>query len=191
MGLLVAGVLIWIIAHLFPSFAPDRRAALIQKMGKDKYRGLFALFVLISLALIVIGWRNTTPTVIYDPPSWGRHLAMLLMLFAVYCFAASHGSSNLKRFIGHPMLTGMMIWSIAHLLANGTSRDVILFGAMGLWAFVARIQLNRRDGPPQKPAQYATPLRELGTIAASLVVYIILVYAHRWFTGVPLIPSMG
>ena len=45
--------------------------------------------------------------------------------------------NNVKRLLRHPQLTGVALWGIGHLLANGESRSIILFGGLGAWAIAA------------------------------------------------------
>jgi len=81
---LILGVALWSAAHLFKRLAPDARAQLGEP-GK----GIVALAVLASVVLMVIGYRLADGLFV-----WGRSPALvginnLLMLFAVYLFAAS------------------------------------------------------------------------------------------------------
>lgn len=185
--LLILGVLMWSSVHLFPSLMPTKRAELINWLG-NKYQGIFTLKILISLLLIVIGWRNTVPEPVYDPPSFGRHITMLLMLFSIMLFAAANMKSWLKQKIRHPMLTGVIVWGIAHLLANGDIRSVVLFGGMTLWALLSIFLINKRDGAWEKPAIEATRADNLKLLAGSVVVYLVLIFLHPYFAGMSLIP---
>lgn len=186
--LLILGVLMWSIVHLFPAIMPAKRAELISRFGNGKYQGLFALKILIALVLIVIGWRNTLPEPVYDPPAFGRHITMLLMLFSIILFGASNAKSWLKKNIRHPMLSGMAVWGIAHLLANGDIRSVVLFGGMLLWALLSIYFINRRDGAWVKPAITVTRVDDLKLLGISVVVYLLLVFLHPYFAGMSLIP---
>ncbi|RAE05686.1 protein NrnU, partial [Burkholderia multivorans] len=40
---------------------------------------------------------------------------------------------------------GVMVWAIAHLLANGTLHAVVLFGAFFVWSLVDFVVLRARD----------------------------------------------
>lgn len=185
--LLILGVLMWSLVHLFPSLMPDKRAELVNRFG-NKYQGIFALKILIALVLIVIGWRNTVPEPVYDPPSFGRHITMLLMLLSIVLFGAANMKNWLKQNIRHPMLTGVIVWGVAHLLANGDIRSVVLFGGMTLWALLSIFLINRRDGAWKKPAISVSRVDDLKLLAGSVVIYLVLIFLHPYFTGVSLIP---
>lgn len=185
MLLLVLGVLIWSLVHLFPCVMPKKRNQLNDSMG-NKYQGLFALSIVLSIVLMVLGWRNTVPEHVYNPPAWGRHLAMLLVFLGVFLFGAANAPSRIKRIIRHPMLTGVFAWALAHLLANGDSRSVILFGGMLIWSVLSIFLINRRDGVWEKPDQPEGWVPDIKLLVISLVVYVVLIFLHPYFSGIPL-----
>jgi hypothetical protein len=100
-------------------------------------------------------------------------------------FVGSNVPTNLKRIVRHPQLTGVAVWGIAHLLANGDLRSLVLFGGIGLWAVVAMVAINRRDGAWEKPEPL--PLAaELKPLVGGIVAYGVLVLAHPYIAGVSL-----
>lgn len=189
MVLLIAGVLLWSVVHLFPSVLPNTRANLIGKLGYGPYRGLFALDILIALVLIVIGWRAADVELVYAPPLFGSPVVTVLMFVSFVLFAAANAPGNIKRMLRHPMLTGTVVWSVAHLLANGDSRSVVLFGGIGLWALISIFTINRRDGEWAKPE--AVPLvRDAMTVVGSVVIFAIVLFLHPYLFGVSPLPGI-
>jgi uncharacterized membrane protein len=180
---LVLGVVLWSAVHASKSGAPALRARLVKRFREDPYKGLFSLAILLSMLLMVAGWRAAPPTLVYTPPAWGRGAALPLMLVSLVLFAASGVPTNIKRFLRHPQLTGVATWSLAHLLANGDSRSLVLFGGLGAWALVEMVLINRRVGAWQKP-QPLPPSAELKPLLGGLVVYIVLLFVHPYLFGV-------
>jgi uncharacterized membrane protein len=179
---LVVGVLMWSVVHSFRSVAAPLRARLIAGMGEDKYKGLFALAIVTSIVLMVVGWRATPPVLVYRPPSSGRILAILLMLPAFIFFAASAMATNIKRFVRHPQLTGVLLWALAHLVSNGDGRSLVLFGVLGLWALVEMPLINRREGPWQQPDP--RPLTaDVKPVLGGLGGYIVFFVVHPYLFG--------
>ncbi len=171
--------------HSFPIFAPAQRAALHDRLGENPYKGVYSLLVLASLVLMVIGYRGADYVPVYAPPTWGLHLNNLLMVIAVALFGASHSKGNAKRFVRHPQLSAVTVWGVAHLLANGDLASVILFGGLAVWAVVAMIGTNRRDGPWVKPAP--APLKkDLILVAITIVLFVVIVVLHGWLGPWPL-----
>jgi len=182
---LIAGLLIWMIVHLMPAAAPGVRGRLVALLGENPYKGLFALDILLGLGLIVVGWRSTVPEIVYLPPVWGRTAALPLMAIAIFLLGAAQRPSAVKRFLRHPMLTGVVVWSVAHLLANGELRSVVMFGGLGIWALLEMVLINRRDGPRSVPD--APPLvRELIGAVIAVVILVVLIWLHPYFAGVAL-----
>ena len=180
---LAFGVLLWSGVHALRSAAGSLRARLIASMGEDKYKAAFALAILASLALMIVGWRAATPVAVYQPPGWGRAAAVFLMLLAFVLFAASAMATNIKRFIRHPQLTGVLLWAVAHLLSNGDGRSLVLFGVLGSWALVEMPLISRREGPWRRPG--AQPLQaELKPLLGGVIGYLVFFVAHPYLFGV-------
>ncbi len=183
MVMLTAGVLLWIVVHLIPGPGRNARQKIIASVGEKPYKGVFSLALLAALALIVLGWRSADVEPVYLPPAWGGLAALVLMPVAIFLFGASHARTRVKRFIRHPQLSGLAIWSVAHLLANGDNRSVLLFGGLGLWALLEMVIINRRAGAWVKP-QAPTLATEFKLLAISAAIFAILVYLHPRFAGV-------
>ncbi|TXH03766.1 MAG: NnrU protein [Nevskiaceae bacterium] len=185
--LLIAGILLWAATHLFVALGVDARQRLIARLGTGPYRGLFSLVLVAALALIVLGWRAMPVELLYSPPAGMRHVTMALMPFAVILFTSARAPTDIKQWIRHPQLTGVKLWAVAHLLAHGETRAVILFGGLLAWAVLEVILINRRDGAWKKPAPVGA-LKTAISAVVGLVVTAALMFAHPWFTGLSLFP---
>jgi uncharacterized membrane protein len=180
---LVLGVLVWSFVHLIPAVAVDFRKNLVDKLGENTYKGIFTLFMILSIYLIISGWKATIPEAAYVAPLWGRHLTALLVLFGFILFFAPYPPNNFKRFIRHPQLTGVALWGIGHLFANGEVRSIALFGGLTAWAIIEMMALNRRDGARVIPDP--APLKnDILLVVIGAVIYGIVAYAHVWLFGV-------
>ena len=187
MTVLIIGVLTWSLVHFIPTLAPSLRQSMTARLGENGYKGVFSLLILAGLTLIVIGWRATPEQYLYVLPLWSRSLGFVLMIVSFILLGAAHYPTRIKRIIRQPMLAGIIVWSISHLLINGTTRAFVLFGGLGLWALLEIILINRREGPYAKPE--APPLRsELRGILISGVVFVVVLFVHPYFTGVTSYP---
>lgn len=181
---LALGVLLWGCAHLFPSAAVPTRSRLIERLGEKNYQGAFALTIVLSVVLMVVGWRSSLASASYGPPSWGAGAALPLVFVALFLFAASGAGSNINRLIRHPQLTGVAVWAGSHLLGNGDNRSLLLFGGLGSWAIVAMLFINRRDGSWNRPEPQPM-LAEWKPLVGAAVAFALLVFAHPYIAGVP------
>ena len=151
MSLLTAGLLIFTSAHLRPAASPATRAQLAGKLGENAYRGIFSVIIVASLVLIVFGWKATVPALLYVPPAGGGPVISALVFFAFVMFVTSKARSNYRRLVRHPQMMAVILWAVAHLLVNGDSRSVLLFGGLGVWAIFEIVLCNKRDGEWKKP----------------------------------------
>lgn len=178
MTLLVLGLAIWFLAHTFKSAAPRARAALTERLGAGPSRGLVAVVILVGLVLMIVGFRSAPYIAVYTPASWAIHLNNLLMIGAVVLFGAANSTSRIKQRLRNPMLTGVVVWAIAHLLVNGDLASLILFGGLGAWAIV-NIRLIDVASPWVRPTPGPVAVEvRLGII--SLVVFAGIAAIHTW-----------
>lgn len=145
---LILGLVIFLGTHSVRIFADGWRSARIAAMGLNAWKGAYTIASLIGFALIVWGYgaARADPVVLYSPPLWTRHLAALLTVPAFILLAAAYvPGTRIKRAVGHPMVAGVKTWAFAHLIANGTLADVVLFGAFLAWSIVDYVSARRRD----------------------------------------------
>lgn len=171
--ILIAGLLIFLGLHSIRIVADGWRSARIAALGEKPWKGLYTLGSLIGFGLIIWGFSlaRQEPVVLYSPPLWTRHLAALLVLVAFWLITAAYVPRNhFKAALGHPMVVGVKLWAFAHLLANGTLADVLLFGGFLVWAIVlfrnARIRDRAAGVKPVSPQLGASILTVvIGTLA--------------------------
>jgi uncharacterized membrane protein len=171
---IVLGLALWWAAHLFKRLAPARRAA----MG-DAGKGLVTVGVLAGLVLMIVGYRGVEPVDLWYPPAFLTHVNNLLMLIAVYLYAASGMKTRITAVIRHPQLTAVKTWAVAHLLVNGDLASVILFGGILAWAVVEVILINRAEPRPAPPAP-APVGKEVGAVVGAVVVLGAIGWVHNW-----------
>ncbi|MBL4915649.1 NnrU family protein [Szabonella alba] len=179
MLVLILGVALWAGAHLFKRAQPARRAA----MG-EAGKGLITVLVLLSVALMIVGYRGADFIPLWSSPAFLTHLNNLLMLLAFYLYAASGLKTAITRRIRHPQLTAIKTWAVAHLLVNGDLASVILFGGLLAWAVVSVIVINRAQPVWKKPAP-APVSREIMAAVGAVVVMVAVMLIHNWLGVTP------
>ena len=190
MTVLVIGLLLFTLLHLYPTVFVASRNKLLERLGRNAYRSLFSVVIVAALVLIVVGWRAATPSIIYSPPFVGGPVTAIVMFASFVFFVAAQTPTNIKRYVRHPQMLAVILWSVAHLLVNGDSRSVLLFGGLGLWAVLEILFCNRRDGDWQKPDP--SPRKwDVITVAAGAVVYLLILFLHQVLFGVPVTPYLS
>lgn len=189
MTMLYAGLALFMATHLLLSAAPAAIDAQRSRLGEGPVKGLIALPSLAGLVLIVMGWRAAEISWVYMPPAAARLPGLLLVALGIYLFVVANRPSRIKRLIRHPQLTGLVLWCAGHLLLNGDSRSLVLFGSFAVWAVVEILLINRRDGHWEKP-EPAPLTTDLATAVISIVALLVLAWAHPWLAGVAVLPAL-
>ncbi|MBZ4023947.1 hypothetical protein CKO11_15965 [Rhodobacter sp. TJ_12] len=182
MSILILGILLWVLPHMFKRLAPRRHVMMMPQI-----KAMVAGFVLVGVVLMVIGYRMADVVPIYSPLPGMGHANNTLMLISIYLFGVSGSRSVLIDKIRHPMLWGMVIWSVSHLLVNGDLSSIVLFGALGIWA-VAEMVLINRAGPWKRP-QPGKLTGDLKNLIGTALIYGLIAWVHSLLGHNPFLGS--
>ena len=188
MLVLIIGLVIFLGSHSVRIAGEGFRRRTIARLGEGGWKGLYSAVSLVGLILIVWGYglSRLDPVVLWDPPVWTKHIAVLLMLPAFVLFAAFLvPAGRIKARLGHPMILAVKVWALAHLLANGTLADLVLFGSLLVWA-IADFAASRRRDRAAGTVRIAGPPRN-DALAAGIGVLIWAAFiwrVHEWLIGV-------
>lgn len=185
MILILAGLTLWVAIHLVPSAGLSVKQALVDRGGLIPYRAGFALVVLSAMTLMVLGWRSAQPVSIYLPLPGLKPVAIALAATAIVILCATGRATRIGRILRYPQLAGMLLWACAHLLANGDSRSLLLFGGFAGWAILEMFMISRREGPWEKKPAPSWTVELLG-IALALAGVGGIILIHPWMTGMPI-----
>ncbi len=185
MTLLVLGVVLWSAAHLFRRLLPGPRA----RMGNGG-RAAVAVAVLLSVVLMVIGYRSADFVPLYTPLPGMGHANNTLMLVSIFLFGVGGTKGTLYPRMRHPMLWGVVIWAVAHLLVNGDLASVILFGGLGLWALIQMAVINAA-GPWIRPAGGRGIKGDLMNLVGTLVLFGLIAWIHILLGHNPFLGTYG
>jgi len=186
MLMLVIGLVLFLGIHSISIVAPDWRNAQVTQRGDKAWKGIYAVISIAGFVLLVYGYglARHSPLVLYNPPSWMRHVTLLLMIPVFPLLIAAYAPGRIKAATKHPMLVATKLWAFSHLLANGTLADVLLFGGFLAWAVADRISLKKRPARPI-PGAPAGPMNDVIAVVVGLAIYALFVFkAHLWLIGV-------
>jgi uncharacterized membrane protein len=198
MGLTVEiiGLIVFLGAHVFVSMRGEREA-LIKRIGRGPYLGLFTLVSIVGLVLIGYGfarYRAEGLIPLWYPPAWTHHIVVALMWPASIAVVAAYIPGNIKRVLKHPMLVGVKLWAFAHLCANGDVGGIILFGSVLAWAVYDRITLKRRADAGGPPIPAGGRRNDIIAIIVGTILYLALGFVfHPLVIGLPAFatPALG
>lgn len=188
MELMVAGLVVFLGVHSIRVFAEPVRVQWVARLGEKPWKGLYSLASLAGFALLVYGYglARQAPLVLWTPPRGMAHLAALLTLVAFVLLVAAYVPGNgLKARVHHPMVLGVKVWALAHLLSNGTLADAVLFGAFLVWSvllFRASRLRDRTQGTVYPPGRLSATWITLVVGVAAWLVFAF--WAHARLIGV-------
>lgn len=189
MIVLLIGLLLFLGPHSVRIFADDWRSAQIERFGEIPWKLSYSIVSIAGFVLIIIGYGMTRmdPVFVWFPPVWTKHLAALLMIPAFILLAAAYVPRNrLKVMFKHPMVIGVKVWALAHLLANGRLGEIVLFGVFLVWAVLDFRSARQRDRASAVAPQPATLTGDLVTVAVGVAGYVIFaMWLHTRWIGVP------
>jgi uncharacterized membrane protein len=186
MALFIVGLVLFLGIHSVAIVAPAWRDAQAAR-NEGAWKGIYSLISMASFVLLLYGYgiARQSPVVVWSPPAGLRHLALLLMVPVFPLLIAAYMPGRIKALARHPMLLAVKFWALAHLLANGTLVDMILFGAFLLWAVLDRIAVKKRPVPRAVPGAPPSARNDVIALAVGLALYAVFVlWAHRWLIGV-------
>jgi uncharacterized membrane protein len=190
MGLVVMifGLVVFIGTHLVTT-RRELRAGLIGRFGEGTYKIVYSVASIVGVILIGYGfarYRASGWTDVWYPPSWTRHVTVLLVWPAIICFTAAYSPGRIKTALKHPMLVGTKLWALAHLISNGDLGSIILFGAILGWAVFDRITLKRRTDPGAPPIPVGGTRQDIIAVVGGTLIYLALGFLfHPYVIGVP------
>jgi uncharacterized membrane protein len=189
MLILLLGIVLFLGTHTLTTFR-DTRAKLISRFGEMPFKGIYSLVSLIGFILIVRGfalYRAGDWIQLWTPPSWTRHVTILLMWFAFVALAAAgKAPGRIRGWLRHPMLVGVKIWALAHLLANGDLGGMLVFGSFLAWAVYDRIAVKRR-GDVGAPRVAKFTRADAIALGGGTVAYVAMIFLHPVLIGVSVI----
>ena len=154
---------------------------MINRLGENKYKGLFSLIALAGLLIIIYGFGQADFHPVWDPLPYSREITLALMPISMVLLAAANVQTNIKKFIKHPMLIGILIWSFVHLITNGDLRSIILFASFGVYALIDII-FSKKVLTVNSSVNYSST-KDVMVVIIGLFVYVIIVYFHKYIAG--------
>ena len=188
MTILVLGLVIFLGLHSTRIVAESVRANAIARLGEGPWKGIYSLLSAIGFVLIVWGFARArfTAPLLWTAPAGARHATVFLMLVSMLLFAGYFvRRSHIAVAVHHPMVWSVAVFAAAHLIANGSAADLVLFGAFLLWALADLASAYARDR--RNAFVYPEPdwIATLAAIVLGLIFWAVIAFwLHAWLFGV-------
>jgi uncharacterized membrane protein len=219
-NLLVAAL--FLLGTHFGISSSQLRSQLVAAVGEGGYRILYSLIAAAALVWLVLAWRAAPLLPLWNEPVLD-HVPAVAMPFALLLAVCGLSQPNptalgqkpdadaarpvhgIIRVTRHPLMWGIGLWALAHLLAMGDVASLVLFGTLALLALGGTLLLDAKRSARNEPGwgvflqstsnlpllaiierrQKLAP-REIGLlrVAVALGLYLVLILIHPWLLGV-------
>jgi uncharacterized membrane protein len=162
---LVAAAVVFVLFHLLVSGTRLRDAA-VGALGQGRYMGLYSLASIAGLTWLIFafgGARNDPASaVLWSGAPALRWVQLVLQFLAVMLLVPGLATPNptsvaqqgllertdtvkgMLRITRHPFLWGVAIWGFGHLLVNGDTAGLVLFGSLLALALFGTVSIDAK-----------------------------------------------
>ena len=119
---------------------------------------------------------------LWDTQTFVRYVSVVLILVSFILMVAAYLPNNIKRYVPHPMLTGVIIWAATHLIVNGDVVSIILFGSFVVYSVVAIILINQRpdDKDIVQDTQESIPIeKDASVLGIAVAGFLLMLWLHE------------
>jgi uncharacterized membrane protein len=184
MLLLIVGLVLFLGVHLL-RVVPGVRDGLHDRLGAGPYKLVYTAISLIGFGLIIYGKIVAhSYEAVWQPPNWSRPLVFIAMPISLILIVSAYAPGHIRRWVRHPMLAGVVLWSGAHFLANGELAALVLFGSFFAWSLVTFVSACLRETPPPVVKGWGG---DLTAIVLGFLISLILMNVHKHLFGIRII----
>lgn len=137
------------------------RRVLVARIGRWGYLGVYSVVAMAFLAWSIQAYAAAPDVELFTPNTAMRHASLTIMVFACYLVVGGYttasatmmgmqktgmerGPRGVLRITRHPVMWGVTLWGISHVIANGTAAAAVFFGAMAVVALAGAAHIDRR-----------------------------------------------
>lgn len=202
------------------------RGSLRDQLGERGFLAVYSLTALVTFAWFVMAYAHAPTIVLWPRRMWTAVVPVVVMPLAAVLLVAGYTTSNptavgmeraaraddpapgMLRVTRHPVMWGIGLWAVSHVIANGDLRSLLFFGAFAALSLGGTLLIDRKKrlalgsnwarlAEVTSNLPFAALLtgrarlrwRDIGflRLAAGLLLYAVLYNAHRLIAGVPVI----
>ncbi len=126
---------------------------------------------------MVVGYKAAESYDLLAYPDFFKHINNLSVLIAIYMMSPGPSKGAIFYKMRHPMLTGMIIWAVAHMMVNPDPASYVLFGGLTIWAVIEMKVINTA-APNWTPPPKGRLAKDAMFLVASVFLLAVIGYIH-------------
>lgn len=205
-------VAVFMAGHIVPGLL---RGAITARIGHTAYIITFSVTSLFLLGWVIYEVRHADFIALWPYEIWQNHVTLTFMLPACILWAAAiiqpcplsigrkkgfdPARPGINRLTRHPLLLGMMLWGLGHIVPNGDLVAFMFFGGATVFAVAGFWRMEKIRARHMDVAEYKAILDgtrrfdvaglakgALGwrDIGLGILLYVVLLWAHPYVIGV-------
>jgi uncharacterized membrane protein len=202
------------------------RGSLRDQLGERGFLVVYSLTALVTFAWFVAAYAHAPTIPLWPQQRWMALVPVVVMPVAAILLIAGYTTPNptavtmerwarandpapgILRVTRHPVMWGIGLWAVSHLIANGDLRSLLFFGPFAGLSLGGTVLIDRKkqlalgsNWPRLAEVTSNLPFaallagrtglrwREIGflRIAAGLLLYAVLYRGHAIIAGVPIV----
>ena len=177
MTLLIIATLLFMGTH-FASSTP-LRPKMVAALGEWPYRGVYSLVAFITLGLMVWAYLGAPREMLWTPMRDTPYVLMPVAFILVACgywrnptivgadrlLKSEDPARGMIRITRHPLMWGIMLWALSHILARGDLKSLVFFGGLLLVAGAGTLLMDARKRSNSDFVRFAAVTSNLPFVA--------------------------
>ena len=157
---LALAVGLFVVSHMVLS-GTEIRSRLVGRFGQWPFIGVYSVLALALFTWAVQAFAAAPEVVLWRPPAairlvFGPVMVVAAMFVVAGCtqpnptavfldrLAAGRGPKGITKITRHPVMWGVGMWAVVHMLAAGKAAALILFGGLAVLSLVGTFNMDRR-----------------------------------------------
>jgi len=134
------------------------RAKLVGALGEWPYRGVYSAAAFVTLGAMIWAYTGTPREPLWAQVRWLPLVVMPIAFILIACgyfrnptmvgadklLKSDEPARGMIRITRHPIMWGLMLWALAHVLARGDVKGLVFFGGLFLVALIGTLSMDRR-----------------------------------------------
>ena len=159
-ALLGLSMTLFVTSHLAMS-SEKFRSKIILCYGNYGFLGLYSLVSGALFGLAIHTFLNAPHIQVFTPVTALKQVSLALMVFSAFFVVAGYttpnpgligmerfglnsGAKGVLKITRHPVMWGVFLWGISHILSNGHQAALIFFGGISILALTGALHIDRK-----------------------------------------------